>query len=75
MVRAKFTCQSVQKSKHWDGTDKYLYTAILTPVVSGSDENKSFFSSTPTGRIELGSFSENHFEPGKSYYIDFTPAE
>ena len=75
MTRAKFYCTSVTKALHWDGTGRYLYTATLSPVTSGSDENKSFFSSTPSGKIELGSFSDNLFEPGKEYYVDFTPAE
>lgn len=74
MTRAKFLCYSVTKSKHWDGTRRYLYTASLNPVTSGSDENKSFFTSTPTGSITLGSFSEDLFEPGKEYFVDFTEA-
>jgi hypothetical protein len=74
-VRAKFVCNSVSKSKHWDASGRFLYTASLSPVVSGSEENKQFFSSTPVGKIELGSFSEDHFEPGKEYYVDFSKAE
>jgi hypothetical protein len=75
MVRAKFTCTTVSKSLHWDGSKRFLYTANLTPVTTGSDENKSFFAATPSGSISLGSFLEDAFEPGKEYYVDFTPAD
>jgi hypothetical protein len=74
-VRAKFVCRSVSKSKHWDGTNRFLFTASLQPVTGGTDENKSFFEATPQGSIELGAFLPDAFEPGKEYYVDFTPAE
>lgn len=75
ITRAKFVCTSVSKSKHWDGSGKFLFTARMTPVMNGSEENKKFYASTPSGNIELGQFSEDLFEPGKSYFVDFTEAE
>jgi hypothetical protein len=37
---------------------------------------KSFFTSTPSGSISVSSFnSEDYFEPGKEYYIDFSKGE
>ncbi len=71
-VRAKFTC-------NWKSvTDKGGGQQItLSPVYSGSEENKSFFQSTPGGSIQLYSTNPSAtaaFEQGKEYYVDFTPA-
>ncbi len=72
-TRAKFTCNSVTKSKNWDQSkSKYLYTAEFTVVQSGSEENKNFFASTPSGSIKISSYAEDLFEPGKEYFIDFS---
>jgi len=76
MTRAKFTCTEVAKRKHWDPTGvPFLYAAKFTPVTGGSDENKSFFDSSPSGSLELTTMREDLFEPGCSYYLDFTKAE
>jgi hypothetical protein len=74
-TRAKFQCTSVTKSKHWDGTGRFIFNAKMTPVTSGSEENKEFFAATPSGTIELGQFNEELFVPGKEYFVDFTEAE
>jgi hypothetical protein len=44
-------------------------------VSSGSEENKSFFASTPSGSLSLSSVRDDLFEVGKEYYLDFSPAE
>lgn len=67
MVRAKFKCDFKKEN----------YVAF-SPVYSGSEENKKFFSATPGGQINLyvvNSDAMKLFEMGKEYYIDFTPAE
>lgn len=82
-VRAKFTCNSVRKYKdtRWDnGQPKsgFLYEYEFYPVTGNphtSDENKSFFASTPSGSLKMSAVGDNLFEPGKEYYLDFTPAE
>lgn len=77
-VRAKFVCNSITRQKHWDQAKGEIQTIKLTPVTSGSGENKSFYEATPSGSIELGTVNEaaaKSFELGKAYYIDFTPAE
>lgn len=74
MIRTKFTCRSITKTKHWDGTGRFLYTASFQPVMQGSEENKKFFAATPAGDAQVGSFTENSFEVGTEYYLDFTPA-
>lgn len=47
----------------------------LSPVMSGSEENKKFYAATPSGSIELGQFGEEVFEPGKTYFVDFSEEE
>lgn len=70
-VRAKFTVSSVEHTA--DGA-----TVKLTPVVDGSEENRRFYRWTPSGSITLGIVNREaarQFEPGRSYYVDFAPAE
>lgn len=47
-------------------------------VTDGSDEDKAFFASTPTGRIELGVCNPEavkELELNRTYYVTFTPAD
>jgi hypothetical protein len=77
-VRAKFTCVEIKKAMGgtYDSRGKYvpgvLHGYRFNPVVGDSEENKKFFSSTPTGLIELHSVRDDLFELGKEYYVDFT---
>ena len=69
MVRAKFAVTYLPEGS----TDVHL-----SPVYSGSEENKQFYKSTPGGSISLNVLNEDarkYFEQGKEYYIDFTTAE
>lgn len=71
MVRAKFYCHSVT---HEVGSSH----VHLNPVTGPSEENKSFYQWTPGGSIALNIVKKGvaeKFEPGKEYYVDFTPAE
>jgi hypothetical protein len=85
MTRAKFVCTDVtvkegDRSWHYkEGNTEPLdvVQVSLHAVSSGSDENKEFFASTPTGNITLSILrpeAVNWFEKGKEYYVDFTPA-
>ncbi len=81
MVRAKFTCTSVTKymgSAFNPETKVYeqrpVYNYKFSAVTSGSEENKAFFASTPSGSIELSAIRDDLFEPGKEYYLDISPA-
>lgn len=70
-VRAKFRCTQVA---HNEGGSTNVR---LSAVTSGSEENKSFFKSTPYANAELNVLSEEAaatFEPGVEYYVDFTRA-
>jgi hypothetical protein len=82
-VRAKFTVTSITRTQTtvWDGSKSVpceVQTIKLWPVIDGSAENKSFFASTPSGSIELGTINveaAKQFELNKNYYVDFTAAE
>lgn len=70
-VRAKFKVETV--THNVSGA-----VVSLTPVVSGSKENESFYKYTPGGKVELSTINleaAKQFIPGKEFYIDFTPAE
>ncbi|MBZ0158433.1 MAG: hypothetical protein K8I29_19720 [Alphaproteobacteria bacterium] len=75
MVRVKFVCTAVKKYRHWDTPKGFLYEATFIPVTSGSEENKQFFEATPSGQLNISTIREDHFEPGRSYYLDFSLAE
>lgn len=50
----------------------------LSPVIGGSDENKSFSLYTPSGKIEMHITNPEcigFFVAGKEYYVEFRPAE
>ncbi|WP_035647304.1 hypothetical protein [Flavobacterium sp. ASV13] len=73
-VRAKFVCTGVQ-----DNPDYQSKSISLSPVINGSEENKSFSKYTPSGNINLNISYEteasNYFQDGKEYYVDFDEAE
>lgn len=76
-TRAKFICQSLNISKYAGGESHSVILTPVTPYNSEGQENKSFWDATPTGEIKLTITNKEAvklFEPGKKYYIDFTPA-
>jgi hypothetical protein len=79
-VRAKFTVQRIERALGYvsgKGSAE-IQSIVLTPVTSGSDEDKRFWAATPSGQITLGCANADAavaFELGKSYYVDFSPAE
>lgn len=83
-VRAKFqlikTTQTMHSKKDEDGNWITIpLTSMSFQVVHGNTpENERFFASTPSGTIELGVLNPEaaaQLELGKSYYIDFVPAD
>jgi hypothetical protein len=49
----------------------------FSPVYSGSEENKKFFSATPGGNFSFYTVNKeaaDQFEMGKEYYFDISPA-
>ena len=77
-VRAKFTVDKIDKRLQWAGkSGEVVQTIHLRPVSDGSEENKSFYASTPSGRIELGTVNAaaaEEFKLGEEYYVEFTAA-
>ena len=82
MTRCKFTCQSMTKraSRIPDPSvpggykNGFVYDAEMTAVTGDTEENKRFFMWSPNGTFRVSCVREDHFEPGKSYYIDVTEA-
>jgi len=72
-VRCKFKCIGSEKIEGY-GDHKFHWNYRFSPVVGGSEENKSFFASTPSGEIKFQALAGELFEVGKEYYIDLTPA-
>ncbi|MHC5615126.1 MAG: hypothetical protein ACYTXA_30145 [Nostoc sp.] len=70
-MRAKFRVETV--TNHAGGGN----SVNLIPVLSGSEENKSFWQATPSGKLDMYINNPNaaeFFKAGVEYYIDFTPA-
>jgi hypothetical protein len=68
-TRCKFKCDTV--TDHGAGNK----SATFSPVIGGSEENKSFWKYTPSGKFELNWINENvKFEPTKEYYLDISVA-
>ncbi len=67
-VRCKMTCHTVKATG--DG-----FEAEFQAVSDGSPENEEFFKYTPAASMKLAIVAKNHFEPGKTYYVDISPSE
>ena len=69
-IRSKFNVAEITKFGNGGGTKVTLF-----PVINQSEENKSFWDATPSGKIELNiSNPDAEFELGE-YYVDFTKVE
>lgn len=71
-TRLKMVCTEKTVRKHWSADKKFIDGVKLGVVSSGSEENKSFFDSTPSGSIEFGTINHEaaaEFEPGTEYYV------
>lgn len=71
--RCKVKCTEVVKQL-W-GDKQIVYSSKLVPVYGDSPENKAFYAATPGGQLSLATTSNEHFEVGKDYYVDFTPVD
>jgi len=73
-VRAKFVCGLIEDQPSYNQKSVHF-----SPVISGSEENKSFSKYTPAGSISLTISNDtpasNFFMSGQEYFIDFTKAE
>lgn len=77
MVRAKMHCQSIQTTDCGYGT-QYQFVNFSTVYDPNIPEDQRFQKATPCGDIKMqidNPEALKQFQPGKSYYVDFTPAE
>jgi len=77
-VRAKFYCAEKLLSATQGETANISTKIVLRPVYGDNPENKEFFKWTPCGEINISVVNEavaDRFVLGKTYYVDFTPAE
>lgn len=74
-VIAKFRCNGITKTDHWEKEKGQLASINLSAVVGDdSEENKKFFAATPSGTINLGTVNPaayDQFEEGEDYYVTF----
>jgi hypothetical protein len=74
-VRAKMKCDSKEQEAY--EMEMLGGTVRLSPVTSGSEENKQFYRYTPGGQLVLSTINQaafDQFEIGQEYYVDVTPA-
>jgi hypothetical protein len=73
-VRAKFRCHSVEQfSTAPGGPRTYRFGAMYDPAVP---EDQRYAKYTPSGELRIQVDNPAvAFEPGKEYYLDFTPVE
>ena len=70
-VRAKVTCNGIEGNA-------VTFSTVYEPDAAKDAENARFTQATPWGEIKMGIDNPaalEQFQPGKSYYVDFTPAE
>jgi hypothetical protein len=80
-VVAKFKLNSYEtfvQIKYPNGNPEEVRNMKLSVVTSGSEENKKFFASTPSGNIQLSTVSPEvweEFELNEEYYVTFTKVD
>lgn len=76
-VRAKFRC-STETHKRWGPADSqtarsYEFNAVYDPDVP---EDQRYAKASPSGSLAIQVDNPNvTFEPGRQYYLDFTPVD
>lgn len=70
IIRTKFNVTSITEFGNGGGRN-----ITLQPVVSGSEENKSFWDFTPSGKIEMHITNPDAEISLGEYYVDFIKAE
>ena len=76
-VRAKFRC-STETHKRWgpeesQASRSYEFMAVYDPAVP---EDRRYAKASPSGSLTIQVDNPAVvFEPGKSYYLDFTPVD
>ncbi len=77
-TRAKFRC-TMENTKVWSRADASAPSRVYEFYAAyddGTPENERFAKTTPSGKIEITVDNPAVvLEPGKDYYVDFTPVE
>jgi hypothetical protein len=74
-VRAKFRCNSIESfaPAGTEGTRSFRFSAVYD---DGIPENQRYARYTPSGELRISVDNPGvTFEPGRDYYLDFTPVE
>lgn len=77
-VRCKFKCNRMEKRINYSSASdapRFIYEYEFSIVYEGSEENKRFFASTPTGNLKIGAIRDDLFELGLEYYLDLKPTD
>jgi hypothetical protein len=77
VVRAKFQCLEVKHLHQTDPNGVHVEVR-LAPVYGNGEDNKSWSKWTPAGELKMtitNPSAAEQFDIGKTYYLDFTPAE
>lgn len=72
-VRAKFRCDSITD---YGVSRQAQFSAVYAPDANGEDAG--FTKATPWGELKMtidNPAAAIQFEPGKMYYLDFSPAD
>lgn len=78
MTRCKFRCDEETKVVNWASNKTehpFLYSYKMNVVMGGSEENKKFWASSPSGSFSVSCIHAGIFEPGKEYYFDISEAD
>jgi hypothetical protein len=76
-VRAKFRCNFVAPT-HTNDPNATCVRVDMMPVYADGKGNDSWSKATPGGQLTMwitNPAAADAFEPGKEYFLDFTPAE
>ncbi|WP_200308251.1 hypothetical protein [Streptomyces adelaidensis] len=76
-VRAKFRCMS-ETHKKWGPEDSHVSRSyeFMAAYDADAPEDQRFAKATPSGSLTIQVDNPAvTFEPGRSYYLDFTPIE
>lgn len=76
-MRAKLRIRAVTKTENAETLDFYAVPAKSYPA-DGSDEDNTFAKFSPSASLQItitNAALHGKFQPGETYYVDFTKAD
>ena len=73
-IRCKFTCISKREYKQYNNELAFDYEFNAT-MNDKSEENKTFWKYTPSGKLNVSTVNDSSFIVGKDYYLDLIEVE